>query len=303
MSAVRLARGATGRERVMLFHGCYHGHSDALLAGGGSGVATLGLPTSAGVPKGAVEETLVAPYNVAPEIGHDVAAVLVEPVAANMGLVPPGPGFLQGLREACTRAGALLIFDEVITGFRVARGGASTLFGVTPDLWCFGKVVGGGLPLAAFGGRRDVMEQLAPIGPVYQAGTLSGNPVATAAGLAVLSLLDDADYQALSAFAGRLAVGLASAAEGSGLDVQIPVAGPLIGIFFGTGPVRDYEGAQASAASGHYPPVMRGLLSAGVAIAPGPYEVLFPSLAHGPAELERTVDAFAHVTRAVATSA
>ena len=303
MSAVRLARGATGRERVLLFHGCYHGHSDALLAGGGSGVATLGLPTSAGVPRGAVEETLVAPYNVVPEIGDDVAAVLVEPVAANMGLVPPAPGFLEGLRQACTRAGALLIFDEVITGFRVARGGASALFGVTPDLWCFGKVVGGGLPLAAFGGRRDVMEELAPNGPVYQAGTLSGNPVATAAGLAVLSLLDDADYQALSAFAGRLAAGLASAAEGSGLDVQIPVAGPLMGVFFGTGPVRDYEGARASAATGHYPPVMQGLLSAGVAIAPGPYEALFPSLAHGPEELERTVDAFVAVTRAVAASA
>jgi glutamate-1-semialdehyde 2,1-aminomutase len=303
MSAVRLARGATGRERVVVFSGCYHGHSDALLAGGGSGMATLGLPVSAGVPKAAVAETLVVPYNVVPDIGNDVAAVLVEPVAANMGLVPPGPGFLSGLREACTRAGALLIFDEVITGFRVARGGASSLFGVRPDLWCFGKVVGGGFPLAAFGGRREIMEQLAPNGPVYQAGTLAGNPVATAAGLAVLSLLDDSDYKELAAFTGRLGAGLASAAQASDLDVQIPVAGPLLGIFFGTIPVQDYEGARRSAATGLYPPVMHGLLTEGVAIAPGPYEVLFPSLAHGPAELERTVDAFARVTRALAASA
>ena len=302
MSAVRLARGATGRQRVVVFQGCYHGHSDALLAGGGSGVATLGLPTSAGVPKAAVEETLVAPYNVVPEIGDDVAAVLVEPVAANMGLVPPRPGFLEGLREACRRSGALLIFDEVITGFRVARGGASSLFGVMPDLWCFGKVVGGGLPLAAFGGRREVMEQLAPNGPVYQAGTLSGNPVATAAGLAVLSLLDDDRYKELAAFAGRLGAGLAAAAEGSGLQVQVPVAGPLLGVFFSAGPVDGYEGARASDATRLYPAVMRGLLAEGVAIAPGPYEVLFPSLAHGPVELERTVDAFARVTRAVAAS-
>jgi glutamate-1-semialdehyde 2,1-aminomutase len=303
MSAVRLARGATGRERVVLFAGCYHGHSDALLAGGGSGVATLGLPTSAGVPKAAVAETVVAPYNVVPTLGHDVAAVLVEPVAANMGLVPPSPGFLRGLREACTRAGALLIFDEVITGFRVAKGGASSLFGVVPDLWCFGKVVGGGLPLAAFGGQRVVMEQLAPNGPVYQAGTLAGNPVATAAGLAVLSLLDDADYKELSEFAGRLGAGLAAVAKDAMLEVQIPVAGPLVGIFFGASPVLDYEGARSSAATGLYPPVMRGLLAEGVAIAPGPYEVLFPSLAHGQAELERTVAAFANVATAVAASA
>jgi glutamate-1-semialdehyde 2,1-aminomutase len=303
MSAVRLARGATGRERVVIFSGCYHGHSDALLAGGGSGMATLGLPASAGVPKAAVAETLVVPYNVVPEVTGDVAAVLVEPIAANMGLVPPGPGFLAGLREACTRAGALLIFDEVITGFRVSRGGASSLFGVMPDLWCFGKVVGGGFPLAAFGGRREIMEHLAPNGPVYQAGTLAGNPVATAAGLAVLSLLDDSDYKELAAFAGRLGAGLASAAQRSGLDVQIPVAGPLLGIFFGGSPVHDYEGARASAGTGLFPPVMRGLLAEGVAIAPGPYEALFPSLAHGSAELERTVEAFARVTRSVAASA
>jgi glutamate-1-semialdehyde 2,1-aminomutase len=300
MAAVRLARGATGRDRVVVFSGCYHGHSDGLLAGGGSGVATLGLPASAGVARGAVSETMVVPYNVVPALGDDVAAVVVEPIAANMGLVPPVPGFLEGLRQACTRAGALLIFDEVITGFRVARGGASGLFGVVPDLWCLGKVVGGGLPLAAFGGRREVMGYLAPGGPVYQAGTLSGNPVATAAGLAVLSLLDDSCYERLSIFAGRLAAGLAALAQEAGLELRVPVAGPLLGIFFGAAAVHDYEGARASAATGLYPPVMRGLLSRRVAIAPGAYEVLFPSLAHGEAELEATLAAFAEVAREVA---
>ncbi len=292
MTAIRLARGATGRHRVVLFAGCYHGHSDALLAGGGSGVATLGLPTSAGVPPGPVANTLVVPYNRLPEVGTDVAAVIVEPVAANMGLVPPAPGFLEGLRHACTQAGALLIFDEVITGFRVGPGGASTLFGVTPDLWCFGKVIGGGLPLAAFGGRRDVMEQLAPLGPVYQAGTLSGNPLATAAGLAVLSLLEGRVYKDLATWAGRLGAGLAAAGAGAGLPVQVPVAGPLVGVFFGAAPVTDYEGARASAATGLYPALMHGLLERGVAIAPGPYEVLFPSLAHTDADMERTIEAF-----------
>jgi glutamate-1-semialdehyde 2,1-aminomutase len=301
MTTIRLARGATGRDRVVLFSGCYHGHSDALLAGGGSGVATLGLSTSAGVPAGSVAETLVAPYNRVPEIGSDVAAVIVEPVAANMGLVPPAPGFLEGLRQACTRAGALLIFDEVITGFRVGPGGASRLFGVTPDLWCFGKVIGGGLPLAAFGGRRDVMEQLAPLGPVYQAGTLSGNPVAVAAGLAVLSLLDDGVYKDLATWAGRLGAGLAAAAAEAGLAVQVPVVGPLVGVFFGPATVTDYEGARASTARGLYPPIMHGLLERGVAIAPGPYEVLFLSLAHSEADLERTVEAFGQAARQAAS--
>ena len=300
MSAVRLARGATGRDRVVLFEGCYHGHSDGLLAGGGSGVATLGLPASAGIPRGSVAETLVAPYNVVPELSTDVAAVIVEPIAANMGLVPPAPGFLEGLRDACTKVGALLIFDEVITGFRVSRGGASALLGIVPDLWCFGKVVGGGLPLAGFGGRQAVMDELAPVGPVYQAGTLSGNPVATAAGLACLSLLDDSSYKELAAFSGRLGAGLAAAGAEAGLELQVPVFGPLIGMFFGPSVVRDYEGARASAGTGLYPPIMRGLLGHGVAIAPGPYEVLFPRLAHGEAELERTVAAFFDVAGGLA---
>jgi glutamate-1-semialdehyde 2,1-aminomutase len=290
MSAVRLARGASGRNKIVVFAGCYHGHSDMLLAGGGSGVATLGLPASKGVPRAAVAETVVAPYNRVPDIDRDVACVVVEPVAANMGLVPPVPGFLEGLREACDRAGALLVFDEVITGFRVGYGGASEVLGITPDLWCFGKVIGGGLPLAAFGGRRDVMEQLAPVGEVYQAGTLSGNPLATAAGLAVLSLLDPGSYTELVKRVGRLGAGL-QAALGAGVQVQ--VAGPLLGLFFSDSPVMDYDAATASAATGLYAPFMHGLLDRGIAIAPGAYEVLFPSLAHQEPEFERTVEAAA----------
>jgi glutamate-1-semialdehyde 2,1-aminomutase len=293
MSAVRVARGATRRDRIVVFEGCYHGHSDGLLAGGGSGVATLGLPASAGVPKGAVAETMVVPYNVVPELGDDVAAVIVEPVAANMGLVPPVPGFLEGLRAACDRAGALLIFDEVITGFRLGTGGASGVYRVRPDLWCFGKVIGGGLPVGAFGGRRDVMSLLAPLGPVYQAGTLSGNPLATAAGLAVLDLLDEAAYGDLAARAARLGDGLAGAIRAAGVDVQVPVVGPLVGIFFASSPVTDFAGAKASADTGRYPGFMHGLLDRGVAVAPGAYEVMFPSLSHDAADIDRTIEAAA----------
>ncbi len=208
MTAVRLARGFTGRDRIVKFAGNYHGHSDSLLAQGGSGVATLGLSGSAGVPDSAVADTIVAPYNVVPELDEQVAAVIVEPVAANMGVIAPQDGFLTGLRKACDQTGALLIFDEVITGFRLARGGATEYFGVTPDLACFGKVIGGGLPIGAVGGRADVMAALAPLGPVYQAGTLSGNPLATAAGLAALEMLDSSAYEQLTASATRLADGL-----------------------------------------------------------------------------------------------
>ncbi len=290
MSAVRVARGFTGRDRVVMFAGCYHGHSDALLAAGGSGVATLGLPASAGVPAGAVADTVVAPYNRVPEVGRDVACVLVEPVAANMGLVPPQPGFLEGLRKACDAAGALLVFDEVITGFRLGSGGAQGVYGVRPDLSVFGKVIGGGLPLAAFGGRRDVMDVLAPAGPVYQAGTLSGNPLATAAGLAVLDLLDEAAFTMLAGRAAELGPALAGVIEEAGFAVQVPVAGPLLGLFFADAPVTDYEQAKASCGSGLYAALFRALLERGVALAPGPYEAIFPSLAHTHADIEHTLD-------------
>lgn len=290
MSALRLARAATGRDKVIVFDGCYHGHSDALLAAGGSGMATLGVPASAGVTRAAVGDTVVAPYNVVPEIGADVAAVLVEPVAANMGLVPPVRGFLEGLRAACDAAGALLVFDEVITGFRMAVGGASTRFGVRPDLWCFGKVLGGGLPLAAFAGPAALMDHLAPVGTVYQAGTLSGNPLATAAGLAALALLDEDAYAELDSIASRLANALRR--ESAGAAVDVVQCGTLVGFFFGDDPVTDAAGARASAASGRYAPVFHGLLERGVAIAPGPYEILFPGLAHTDAEIDATAAAF-----------
>jgi glutamate-1-semialdehyde 2,1-aminomutase len=299
MTALRVARGFTGRDRILKFAGCYHGHSDALLVAGGSGLATLGLPDSVGVAASAVADTLVAPYNVVPPVDllADVAAVIVEPVAANMGLVAPVPGFLDGLRRACDAAGALLIFDEVITGFRLARGGASAVYGVTPDLWCFGKVIGGGLPIAAVGGRQDVMSCLAPLGPVYQAGTLSGNPVATAAGLAVLEQLDEDAYTRLHTIAFALATELADEAAAASVEVQFPVVGPLVGVFFGAAPVTDYESAQASVGLGRYPAFFHGLLDRGVAVAPGAYEVWFPSLAHTDADLEQTVTAARAVLR------
>ncbi len=305
MSAVRVARGFTGRSRIVKFAGCYHGHSDGLLAGGGSGVATLGLPDSAGVPAGAVAETVVAPYNQVPVLDEGVACVIVEAVAANMGLVPPTPGFLARLREACDAAGALLIFDEVITGFRLGEAGASGWSGVRPDLWCFGKVIGGGLPVGAFGGRAEVLASLAPEGPVYQAGTLSGNPLATAAGLAVLTALDVSSYEGLSERVGRFGdvlaqelsgvLAKAGTVDGDGrqLEAQVPVVGPLFGLFFvpaGSGPIADYEAAAASASTGLYARLFRSVLDRGVALAPGPYEVGFPSMAHGEAELEHALD-------------
>jgi glutamate-1-semialdehyde 2,1-aminomutase len=290
MSAVRLARAATGRTKIVKFAGCYHGHVDALLAEGGSGVANQGISGSAGVPASAVADTVVAPYNVVPALTGDVAVVVVEPVAANMGLVPPAPGFLEGLRSACDRVGALLLFDEVITGFRLARGGATEVFGVTPDLWCFGKVIGGGLPIGAFGGSRPLMEELAPLGPVYQAGTLSGNPLATAAGLAVLHQLDGAAYRMLDRRAEHLAKTLPGVIAEAGWDVQVPRVGPLVGVFFCAEPVSDYDGARAAAGNGHYARFFHAMLDRGVALAPGPYEAMFPSLAHDDGDIDRTVD-------------
>lgn len=296
MSAVRLARGATGRDRVVKFDGCYHGHSDGLLAGGGSGVAMLGLPGSVGVSAGAVADTEVVPYNVVPELDESVACVIVEPVAANMNLVLPAPGFLQGLRDACDAVGALLVFDEVISGFRLGPAGATGWSGVTPDLWCFGKVIGGGLPVGAFGGRRDVLEALAPAGPVYQAGTLSGNPLATAAGLAVLDAVGPADYEALTARVTLFAKGLESAIAAGGLAVTAPTVGPLVGLFLapaGAAPLTaptDYESARAIAGGDTYARFFHAMLRRGVALAPGAYEVMFPGLSHDDDVLARVVE-------------
>jgi glutamate-1-semialdehyde 2,1-aminomutase len=302
MSAVRLARGATGRDRIVKFAGCYHGHSDALLAAGGSGVANQGLSGCDGVTAGAVADTIVAPYNVVPELDERVAVVCVEPVGANMGLVPPEPGFLQGLRDACDRVGALLLFDEVITGFRLAVGGGTEWFGVTPDLWCFGKVIGGGLNVGAFGARRALMEHLAPLGGVYQAGTLSGNPLATAAGLAALAQLDAAAYERLSATAERLAAGMHDAFTSAGLPVVVPRVGPLVGLFFGDVAPRDFDEADVLARNGIYARVFHELLDQGIALAPGPYEALFPSLAHTDADIDATVEACAVAAAKVVSS-
>jgi glutamate-1-semialdehyde 2,1-aminomutase len=303
MSAVRVARGYTGRDRVVKFDGCYHGHVDSLLAGGGSGVAALGLPGSAGVPASAVADTLVVPYNVVPRVDERVACVIVEVVAANMGVVAPQPGFVQGLRRACDEVGALLVFDEVITGFRLGTGGATAWCGVTPDLWCFGKVIGGGLPMGAFGGRRDVLGVLAPDGLVYQAGTLSGNPLATAAGLAVLGAVSPAQYGALTGRAARFATELAAAVSAAGLAVTVPVVGPLVGLFFGETAVTDYVTARSSVALGRYGPFFTAMLERGVALAPGPYEAMFPGLAHDDDVLDVVVAAAAESAAVVAANA
>ncbi len=302
MSALRLARGATGRDIVVKFAGCYHGHADALLAEGGSGVANQGLVGSAGVPDSAVADTIVAPYNVVPELDETVAAVIVEPVAANMGLVTPEPGFLQALRAECDRVGALLLFDEVITGFRLGEGGATAWSGVTPDLWAFGKVIGGGLPVGAFGGSLDVMSQVAPLGPVYQGGTLSGNPLATAAGLAALGQLSEDSYAELAAKSERLAIGMRGAFADAGVEVRVPRVGPLVGLFFGDNTPRNYDEAKQSVSSGQYPPFFWGMLERGVAFAPGAYEAIFPSLAHTDADIDATIEAVASTASDMASN-
>jgi glutamate-1-semialdehyde 2,1-aminomutase len=294
MSAVRLARAFTSRDRILKFAGCYHGHVDALLASAGSGVATLGLPTSPGIPTRVTEHTIVCPYNdvdaaaaAVARYGEGLAAIIVEPVAGNMGVVPPERGYLTALRRLCDGSGALLIFDEVITGFRVARGGAQELYGVTPDLTILGKVVGGGLPLAAFGGRTDVMDRLAPRGDVYQAGTLSGNPLATAAGLAVLRRLRDNPrvYDDLEARAARLEAGLAP-------HGRMQRVGAMATLFMRDSPVRNFDDAQESDTD-RYAALFRHLLAQGIYLAPSQFECMFVSLAHGDEEIDRTIQAVA----------
>jgi glutamate-1-semialdehyde 2,1-aminomutase len=296
MSALRLARGFTRRDRVLKFTGCYHGHADGLLAEAGSGLATLGLPATPGVPANAAGDTVVTAYNdvdaaaaAVERYGEGLAAIVVEPVAGNMGVVPPDPGFLEVLRALCDASGALLVFDEVITGFRVARGGAQELYGVTPDLTVLGKIAGGGLPLAAFGGRGDVMTELAPSGPVYQAGTLSGNPLATAAALVVLRRLrDPAVYERLEELGSRLESGLADAAEGEHVSVQR--VGAMATVFFRSGPVRNFRDASESDTE-RFAAWFRHLVGAGIYVAPSQFEALFVSTAHGEAEVDAIVEA------------
>ncbi len=298
MSAIRVARGFTGRDRIVKFAGNYHGHGDLLLAEAGSGLAALGLPGSAGVTEAAVHDTAVVPYNQVPELDEHTACVIVEPIAANMGLVPPDPGFLAGLRAECDRVGALLIFDEVITGFRVARGGAQELFGIAPDLTTMGKVIGGGLNIGAYGGRADVMDVVAPLGPVYQAGTLSGNPLATAAGLAVLDLLDAAAYETLRDRAEGVAGILRRALTAAEIVAHVPVVSSLVGLYLGDPLPADYDAARAVDEAG-YAKLFHALLDRGVALAPGAYEVMFPGLAHTDEVLAEVEAAVTEATAAI----
>jgi glutamate-1-semialdehyde 2,1-aminomutase len=298
MCAMRLARAATGRERVLKFDGCYHGHVDPLLVGAGSGVATLGVPGSVGVPAAFTDLTVQAPYNDLAAVesafarwGREIACVLVEPVAGNMGCILPAPGFLEGLRDLCDRHGALLVFDEVMTGFRVAYGGAQERFGVHPDLTCLGKVVGGGLPAAAFGGRRDLMQEIAPAGPVFQAGTLSGNPLAMAAGRATLELLRRPRvYETLEARARELTDGLRQIAADLGVELTTTAIGGMFGFFFHPGPVSHFEEAKKSHAE-RFRRFFHAMLERGVYLAPSPYEAGFVSTAHRPRDIEVTLHA------------
>jgi len=305
MSALRLARGFTGRDLILKFEGCYHGHADALLVKAGSGAATLGVPDSAGVPADVARHTLTAPYNDLEAVkaqaaahGERIAAVIVEPVAGNMGCVPPRPGFLEGLRALCDAHGIVLIFDEVMTGFRVAYGGYQSICGVTPDLTTLGKVIGGGLPVGAFGGRREIMERIAPLGPVYQAGTLSGNPLAMTAGIATLAALSAPGvYERLEALGARLSEGLAAAAARAGVPVTLARQGSMGCMYFHPGPVWDYADAARSDVPrfGRY---FHGMLDRGVYLAPSQFEAGFVSLAHTEADIDATTAAAAEALAA-----
>ena len=303
MSAIRLARGHTGRDKIIKFEGCYHGHSDSLLIKAGSGALTLGVPSSPGVPVGLAEHTVTLSYNdtdavkeAFAEIGDQIACVIVEPIAGNMNMVPPVDGFHATLREECTNAGALLIFDEVMTGFRVAKGCAQSIFGVTPDITTLGKVIGGGMPAAAYGGRADVMASIAPEGPVYQAGTLSGNPVAMAAGLKTLELIDDdLFWTSLTAKTRKLVDGIAAAAGDADIPISVECEGGMFGLVFtDAGPVRSY--AQVAAADGdRFTKFFHGMLAAGIYLAPSAFEAGFVSAAHSDDDLVETIAAAAKV--------
>ncbi len=298
MSALRLARAYTGRNKIVKFEGCYHGHADMLLIKAGSGALTLGVPTSPGVPAGVAANTINAPYNDLDTLreifrleGEDIAGVIVEPVAGNMGVVPPAPGFLQGLREITAEYKALLVFDEVITGFRLSYGGAQSYYGVTPDLTCMGKVIGGGLPVGAYGGRKDIMAMMAPSGPVYQAGTLSGNPLAVTAGITTLKILSrPGTYNELQRKAKKLADGLAEAAAAAGVAVSFNRVGSMMCGFFTSGQVADYKTA-CSSDTEKYARYFKAMLEEGIYLAPSQFEAAFMSLAHTDEQIERTVAA------------
>lgn len=306
MTALRLARAFTRRDRIVKFTGGYHGHADMLLVQAGSGIATLGLPDSPGVPKGATENTLVAPYNdlgavqsLFSQYSGEIAAVIVEPVAGNMGLVLPEPGFLDGLRRVTEADGALLIFDEVLSGFRVARCGAVEKYAVQPDLITLGKVIGGGLPLAAYAGKREIMQVVAPAGPMYQAGTLSGNPLAVAAGIATLRKLREPGlFERVEALTARLISGIAYAAADAGVTVQAVQAGTLAGVFFTDRPVRNYDDAMTSDTA-RFARYFRGMLDRGVYVAPSQFEAIFLSSAHTEPDIDRTIDAAREVLRSL----
>jgi glutamate-1-semialdehyde 2,1-aminomutase len=296
MSAARVARGATGREKIIKFEGCYHGHADAFLVQAGSGALTFGTPTSPGVPSGAVATTLLARYNDIDSVDRlaranpgQIAALVIEPVAGNMGTVPPEPGFLQDLRRLCDREGILLIFDEVMTGFRLARGGAQELYGIAADLTCLGKIIGGGLPVAAYGGRAALMEHVSPAGPVYQAGTLSGNPLAMVAGSWSLARLTPALYRKLSMLGARLAAGLADAARQAGVPLQVNTVGSMITPFFTDQRVRDFDSA-LTANTQAFAVFFRAMLEGGIYLPPSQFEAWFISGAHTVADIDRTID-------------